>query len=283
MKPKVSVLTPVYNTNPEYLRECIDSILNQTFTDFEFLILNDSPENDELEKFILEYEDKRIKYFKNEKNIGISKSRNKLVELAQGEYLAIFDHDDVSLSDRLTLEVEYLDSHPDVGMVSGWDEFFGIDNRIRKYPEHDAQIKRTLVDHSCVNHTAAMIRKSILIDNNIHYEEEYSPAEDYMLFVRLMAVTNFYNFQKVLVRYRTYEQNTSNTQNVKMANAAVKIRCFAHNCYPAYWEDFVHSDDSHRTFLKVYLLGIFPLFKIRNNWVYLFNFIPIIKLRWKGI
>lgn len=283
MKPKISVLTPVYNTNLEYLGECIDSILHQTFTDFEFLILNDSPENAELEKFILKYNDKRIKYFKNDKNIGISASRNKLIKLAQGEYLAIFDHDDISELDRLALEVEYLDKHSDIGMVSGWDEFFGKENRIRKYPEYDTQIKYTLVDHSCMNHTAAMVRKSILVDNNIYYEEEYSPAEDYMLFVRLMAVTKFYNFQKVLVKYRTYEQNTSNIQNVQMMDASTKIRLFAHNHYPAYWECFMHADDSHRTFFKAYLFGCIPLLKLRNNWLYLFNFIPIIKLHWKGM
>ena len=69
--PRVSVLTPIYNTNPLHLREMIESILNQTFTDFEFLILNDSPENKEIEKIVKSYKDKRIKYFKNDKNMDI--------------------------------------------------------------------------------------------------------------------------------------------------------------------------------------------------------------------
>ena len=69
--PRVSVLTPIYNTNPSHLREMIESILNQTFTDFEFLILNDSPENKEIEKIVKSYKDKRIKYFKNDKNMDI--------------------------------------------------------------------------------------------------------------------------------------------------------------------------------------------------------------------
>ena len=96
---KVSVLMPVYKTNEQYLREAIASILNQTFTDFEFLILDDCP-NDTRERIVKPYEDKRIKYSINEKNLGISASRNKLIEMAQGEYLAIFDHDDIS-SDSL--------------------------------------------------------------------------------------------------------------------------------------------------------------------------------------
>ncbi|MBR6752240.1 MAG: glycosyltransferase, partial [Alphaproteobacteria bacterium] len=79
--PRVSVLTPIYNTNPAHLREMIESILNQTFTDFEFLILNDSPDNAEIEKIVLDYakKDARIKYAKNEKNMGITPSRNKLL------------------------------------------------------------------------------------------------------------------------------------------------------------------------------------------------------------
>ena len=80
--PKVSVLTPIYNTEPEHLRQAIESILNQTFTDFEFIILNDSPWNTEIEDIVLAYKDARIKYVKNDKNIGISKSRNKLLSLA---------------------------------------------------------------------------------------------------------------------------------------------------------------------------------------------------------
>ena len=99
--PKVSVLTPLYNTNPSFLKEMIESILNQTFKDFEFLLLNDSPENKELKKIVESYNDRRIIYLENEKNLGISKSRNKLLELAKGEYIAIFDHDDISLPERL--------------------------------------------------------------------------------------------------------------------------------------------------------------------------------------
>ena len=103
--PRVSVLTPIYNTNPAHLREMIESILNQTFTDFEFLILNDSPDNAKIEKIVKSYKDKRIKYFKNETNMGITPSRNKLLKMARGEYIAVFDHDDISVPTRLEREV----------------------------------------------------------------------------------------------------------------------------------------------------------------------------------
>ena len=115
--PKVSVLTPLYNTNPSFLKEMIESILNQTFKDFEFLLLNDSPENKELKKIVESYNDRRIIYLENEKNLGISKSRNKLLELAKGEYIAIFDHDDISLPERLEKQADFLDKNPGTGIV----------------------------------------------------------------------------------------------------------------------------------------------------------------------
>ena len=103
--PKVSVLVPIYNTNETHLREMIESVLNQSFSDFEFLLLNDSPNNKKLKEIIESYHDNRIIYEENPQNMGISASRNRLLDLAKGEYLAIFDHDDVCLPDRFELQV----------------------------------------------------------------------------------------------------------------------------------------------------------------------------------
>jgi glycosyltransferase involved in cell wall biosynthesis len=165
--PKVSVLTPIYNTNPEHLREMIESILNQTFTDFEFLILNDSPENIELDKIVKSYKDERIKYFKNEKNLGITPSRNKLLKMARGEYVAIFDHDDISVPDRLAQEVEYLDTNPHISVVSGWLQYFGDRNDTLKNPEHDLKI-RTFLTQILNNKQRRKNEKSIIYFGNNH-------------------------------------------------------------------------------------------------------------------
>ncbi|MDO4423824.1 MAG: glycosyltransferase family A protein, partial [Pseudomonadota bacterium] len=97
--------------NHAHLRACIESILNQTYADFEFIILNDSPENTELGQIVKSYNDARIKYVCNDKNIGISASRNKLIDLARGKYLAIFDHDDISHPSRLERQVRFLDEN----------------------------------------------------------------------------------------------------------------------------------------------------------------------------
>lgn len=278
--PRVSVLTPIYNTNPAHLREMIESILSQTFTDFEFLILNDSPDNAEIEKIVLGYakHDKRVRYAKNEKNMGITPSRNKLLDMARGEYVAIFDHDDISVPTRLAQEVAYLDSHPSVGVVSGWLQYFGRDNSIWKTPESDTDIRIMLCDSCYVAHTAAMIRKSVLTDNNIKYEEFYTPAEDYMLWVRLMDVTHFYNIPDVLVKYRWTGNNTSGVFSDKTNNARNAVQLVVRDKHPGTFDAFKHANPN--TVFRLRMFGI-PLIKIKNNKVYLFEFIPLFKILWR--
>lgn len=105
--PKVSALMSSYKTPEAYLRAAIERILVRTFKNFEFLILDDC-QTDDREQIVKSYADKRIKYAKNPQNMGISASRNKLIDLSRGEYLAIFDHDDISLPTRLEKEVAYL-------------------------------------------------------------------------------------------------------------------------------------------------------------------------------
>ena len=280
--PKVSVLTPVYNTNPVHLREMIESILNQTFTDFEFLILNDSPDNAEIEKIILEYADadKRIVYLKNDKNMGITPSRNKLLKKARGEYLAIFDHDDISVPTRLEKEVAYLDSNPWVGVVSGWLQYFGTESTIMSTPEHDMDIKINLTNKCSIAHTAAMIRKSVLTDNNIEYEEYYTPAEDYRLWARLIDLTHFYNLQEVLVKYRWLRNNTTTKQWGAMSAAHDSITTELINKHPGYHMEYIKRVKGE-TLFRLRLFNVIPIIKIKNNTIYLFEFIPLFTLKWR--
>ena len=121
---KISVLLPVYNTKEAYLRETIESILHQTFKDFELIIVNDASTDSNVEKVVKSYKDRRIRYFKNPVNLGISQTRNRLIELAKGKYLAVMDHDDIALPKRLAEEVAFLDKHSEVGVVGTWYENF---------------------------------------------------------------------------------------------------------------------------------------------------------------
>lgn len=275
--PKVSVLVPIYRTKEEFLREAIESILKQTFADFELLLLDDCPE-DSREAIVRSYDDKRIVYAKNERNLGITPSRNKLIELAKGEYLAVFDHDDVSLPTRLEKEVAYLDAHPEVGVVSSWVGTVG-GGRDLKNPEDDAEIRITLMWDCPVTHPASMIRKSVLLDNNIRYEEYFSPAEDYGLWCRLLPVTKFHNIPEVLFNYRDHEGNTSKTQADRMLAGGYRVRALNKTLNALVWNEFELR--AVRTW-RIRLFGFIPFLWIRQEnrktLVKLFG-IPVLKIR----
>ncbi len=280
---KVSVLTAVYNTPEQYLREAIESILAQTYTDFEFVILNDASPDENVEKVVKSYNDKRIRYYKNEQNLGISLSRNKLIDLADGEYLAVFDHDDISLPDRLQKQAEFLDSHPDVGVVGNWHKITGKKERVARYPTTDKEIKETLTVSCCICHSSSMIRKSVLTENNIRYENEYTPAEDYALWCRLLPKTKFANIPEVLFIYRNHEQNTSHRQQDRMWNASVRIQNFVRRENPELWA-VMEPQILHIRRIK--LFGI-PLLTIRYNedlevWR-LFGFLPFIRIKKRNV
>lgn len=272
--PKVSVLMPVYKTNEGYLREAIESILAQSFRDFEFLILEDCPEDDR-EAVIKSYNDERIRYIKNDKNLGITPSRNKLIDEAKGEYLAVFDHDDISLPTRFEKQVAYLDEHPEVGVVS---------SQIESYPEgirtknliKDEDIKLSLMTQCALNHPAAMIRKKVLTDNNVRYREECTPAEDYALWCDLMGFTKFYNIDEVLFKWRKHESNTSKLQKSRMSRAAMKIHAEMESKHPALYKEFLLKATQKR---QINLFGFIPLIRIETKGyktkIYLFNLILI--------
>lgn len=113
-EPVVSVLMSVYNARPDELRQSIESILNQTFKDFEFIIINDGSTN-ETKEVILSYEDERIRYVENETNLKIITSLNKGLKLCRGKYIARLDSDDYSAPTRLEKQVKYMEEHPNVG------------------------------------------------------------------------------------------------------------------------------------------------------------------------
>lgn len=255
--PKVSILVPLYNTEPEHLRAMIDSVLTQTWTDFELLLLNDSPQNRALQAIVSTYQDERIHYEDNPHNMGISASRNRLIEMAQGEYLAVLDHDDQCFPDRLAKQVAYLDEHPEVGVVSGAIHTIPK-NQIMTMPENNLAIKRLMLTSCPLVHPAAMIRKSVLIKNNIRYEENYSPAEDYMLWVRLMGVTMFHNLPDPLIYYRDHEDNTTHRRAELMADAGLRARCIALNAYPLYAPE-------HALRYWIYLFGVIPFIKVKHR------------------
>ena len=119
--PKVTLLMSVFN-GQSYLKEAIESILNQTFEDFEFLIINDASKDNSL-RIIQSFDDSRIKLVHNSDNIGLTKSLNKGIDLAKGEFIARMDCDDISLPERLSMQVSFMDKNPDIGILSSANNF----------------------------------------------------------------------------------------------------------------------------------------------------------------
>ncbi len=275
--PKVSVLMPIYKTKPEYLKETIDSVLSQTFTDFEFLMLDDCPTDDRAD-IVNAYKDARITYIKNERNLGITPSRNKLMQLAKGEYFAVLDHDDVCLPTRFEEEVKFLDEHPEVGVVGCWVERFPK-TKIAYYPESNEQIEVYLMQGCAVAHTAAIVRKSVLKD--LQYEETYSPSEDYCLWCRLIGKTKFHNIPKVLMKYRWYEGNTSKSQADKMARVTKELHEIVRHEHPDIWAN-VCENVPH--IVRMRLFGFIPVGKFRQNGNRrkgILRYLPFIKTKMK--
>lgn len=266
--PKISVLTPLYNTKPADLRAMIESILNQTYADFEFLMLNDSPENTEIEDIVKSYDDPRIKYYTNEQNMGITKSRNKLIDLARGEYLAVVDHDDISTPQRFELEAEFLDHNPHIGVVGG--NLMEIKNgeaiKTLKFPANDHDIKLSLINEPYVctpNHPTAMIRASVLKEHNIRYNEKWSPAEDHMLWLDLIDYTCFHNLDMILLKYVWHDDNTTLRHWQKMYDILPIMINDARLKYPIYYDEWKRKHKYTAHTLHIKLFGFIPLIKCK--------------------
>jgi glycosyltransferase involved in cell wall biosynthesis len=206
--PKISVIFPVYNTPIEYMCQAIESILSQTFTDFECLILNDGSTNPDVEKTIKSYTDPRIKYFYHE-NMGAAGIRNYGLKLAVGEFIAIMDSDDIALPTRFAEQLAFFNNNPDVSLCGTWFEVFGDKSLVVKYP---ANVRLLDFLRGCLlGHSTVMWRRADFEKYNFYYNENYNPANDYELWPRAARCLKIANIEKVLLKYRWYKENLSNT------------------------------------------------------------------------
>ena len=159
--PKVTVLMPVYNAE-KYLREAIESILSQTFKNFEFLIINDGS-TDKSKDAILSYNDPRIIYSENSKNLGIAKTLNKGMNLARGNYIARMDGDDISHPDRLQEQIEFMDDNRHVGVCGTWLQTINNNKEeIWKSPIAHEEIRSLMLFHDAIYHPTVVIRRDII-------------------------------------------------------------------------------------------------------------------------
>ena len=210
--PQISVLMPVYKTAP-YLREAIDSMLAQTFGDFELIVLNDgSP--DEAEAIIDSYTDERIVRYTGKTNVGLANILNIGIDMARGKYIARMDSDDISLPDRLQVQFDYLEQHPDIDLVSVAMQQFGDGSKLMQYDNATEDIKFNALFFSPVLHASSMWRKEWFA--RLRYEQDYVPAEDYRLWTQaLLSGIHMRNLPDVLYLYRQYAtQVTQETERI---------------------------------------------------------------------
>jgi hypothetical protein len=223
----------VYNRS-KYLREAIDSILSQTLMSFEFIIIDDGS-TDGTWDILTEYadQDQRIALVQNRKNLGLSQSLNKGLVLAQGNYIARQDADDVSLPERLEKQVGFLDEHPEVEVLGTWiahiDEQ-GKHTGIWKTPTSPALVRWFLSFRNCIAHPSVTFRRS-LIEQGELYRSEIAYAQDYDLWVRLSAKTHLTNFPEILCLRRVHEdmigakysEQQNQTAQVVMQQAITRV------------------------------------------------------------
>lgn len=207
----VSVVMPVYN-GALYLREAIDSILSQTHSNLELIIINDGS-TDDSEQIILSYADKRIVYLKNEVNSRICITLNRGLDVARGKYIARMDCDDISVPERLQKQLEYMEQHPSFGIIGSDIIVFGkdVEERLFTY-EHDKNCcKAGLIFYTCFAHPAVMMRKSLLDEYGFRYDDAYRGFEDIELWYRMSKHTELVNIPVPLLFYRRHK--SQETQN----------------------------------------------------------------------
>jgi glycosyltransferase involved in cell wall biosynthesis len=201
----VTVIMPVFNSD-EYLREAIDSILAQSFREFEFIILDDKS-TDGSEEIIKSYSDQRIKFFQNERNLGVATTLNKGVDLASGKYIMRMDSDDICDTERLKIQFKFMNDNPSVGLCGSWVWHFNSTKRyLLKYPIGDDCIQAFCLFGNPLCHPTISFRRDFLLKKGFHYDERLRAAQDFDLWCRINGHTTIENIAKPLVSWRKNEQ-----------------------------------------------------------------------------
>lgn len=215
--PKISVILPVYNSEL-YIKETLDSVLEQTYSDFELIIIDDCS-TDATVSIIKNFSDNRIKLHEKEKNSGYTNSLNFGFSIAQGEYIARIDGDDICMPERFAKQVHFLEKNPSIILCGTAIKFIGSSSGNLFYPQTHEEIKISLFSFSpTFAHPTIMGKKAIFEKHN--YNKNYEPAEDYELWTRLVAQGKVANLNEILLEYRVHPNQVSVTKkNIQDKNS----------------------------------------------------------------
>jgi hypothetical protein len=221
--PVVSVILPVYNCAP-YVKEAIDSILQQTFRDFELIIIDDASTDNTVAE-IESIADSRIQLIRKPVNSGYTSSLNKGIEIAKGTYIARMDGDDKALPNRFEQQVALLEKHPDIVVCGGAMQIMGTEERVVQPESHDA-INVGMLAICSMCHPTVMMRTSFIRNSGHAYNPDKEPAEDYDLWVHLLRTGKFYNIQEPLLAYRVHGGQTSQIRVKKRLQSALESKSY---------------------------------------------------------
>ena len=233
----VSIILPTYNTDELFLRQAVDSVVAQTYDNWELLIIDDSTTSP-VENIINSYSDQRIKYFRNPQNLGMANSRNRGLDLAQGEFIALLDHDDIWMPEKLSEQLKVMQQY-NCNMVYSSVTYLGSDKE--NSPDiHNIDFISLLKGHSIISCSCVMLRTTLVREFNLKFSPQAVPADDYAMWMTIALYgENIECTDQYLVRYRIHNNNVSGTPLA---------------CYPSY--EWIYKDITSR------------LLKTRKPWWY---------------
>ncbi len=211
---------PTYNVAP-YVKEAIDSVLRQTYTDFELLVIDDCSKDNTLE-IVRAIDDSRIRIEQNEHNLGLADNLNRGLSLITTEYVARMDGDDIAEPFWLEKEIAILDANPEIGICSGGFERFGSVKSLVRFPErHEDGLANMLFECSVIVPT---YRMSLYRDYGLRYSTDAFPAEDYRFWAECLRVTKLYNIQETLFHYRMHPSQICTARRPEQEIKVAKVR-----------------------------------------------------------
>ena len=220
--PKISVLLPVYNAE-KYIEQAIQSILNQTFSDFELIIINDGSTDNSLD-IIKTIIDRRIVII-DQKNMGLITSLNNGIKISKGEFVARMDADDVALPHRFKEQLKLFSENVNLGLCGSSTENFGAVSSRTIRSGNDQFLKSYLLFGPPFAHPSIMMKRSILIKNNITYNSNFIHCEDFAMWSDMANYCDFSNVVDVLVKYRVHPEQVTNQYSSVVLDAHYKICC----------------------------------------------------------
>lgn len=244
--PRVTVLMTLYNKGP-YVEEAVQSVLAQTFRDFELLVVDDASTDDGPER-VKVVQDPRIRILESKVNGGRAAAANRGYAAAKGDYIAPLDADDVMLPERIAKQVDFLDAHPEVCAVGSWAQGMGASEHLITFPPDDASCRGRMLFGMPVLYGASMFRNALLKAKGIRSPDHWRhPAEDRFFMVQLGRNGEFANLQEVLLHYRIGEQNQRHGRDrvqdmQRLYEALFPLFGFKANSRAHHLQTYLHDD-----------------------------------------